>query len=760
VWSSEQLASIEKDEAGRHDRGISSATKRENKSKEMFTIQLDSSQELKKAKDRDHSTNQHELDSPCAVKENIEAVAAAFKTEASELERTLEEMQKGLLMHHLHADEDEAEVRARQKREALKREQEAALRKAREKEKAARDPHRKIEIRLENKRRFELDKLDKMGIPVTFVDFNGGSTGREQYSLVDVRALKCKCQGLLEGCRTVPELVELQQKKDKAARDHATMSVPGSTMSLPYFNLASTMFSNDSCWSQMSWEDRSEKARVHRQCLFAEQVVYKLNMMRSPPPERIPHSFDVFEYCAPDTRGDWEFTEFSTIRKNPVSSDSGSHGELIGEALSGILTTGKTKQGGHGNARMGKRRAIGSVAKRATIFKTKKGAPESAVSDTVLLRVKHLWRCFRGVVRTLTVYYAHMKRIRYAEMLRRFVRQLGEWSRVKGAIKKMIATVITLQRTCKGFLTTKGKRCEMMQREFQKAEDNYLQTYFRLYAHRALEEHYQKEEDMNSWVSPTGKRVYTGIHKKRAHKMTHEETNEFVDQTFDWKAYRIPGNIRKALINRYYLFELSKHLRSRQALMWTVRHTVEFQKEMLQTMKFFGVGEDTKHKQWTAPILSGKELQMTEFWHLTEDIVIDLVCMAAESLLTSKDPSHARFKEHPANKSDKLLDDEYDRFCRPPRPLPNETRAALAVGLEHRMVTRQDLVRAEVNLAVKRASIASREAAAGRRRSISDCSPEPIVTIVEERPVDLDDVCRDFTPRLKEMAQKQLAAEG
>lgn len=761
MWSAEQLAPPEIDEVGRHDRGIYFATKRENKSKEMFTIQLDSSQELKKMKDGEHTTSQHELDSPCAAKESIETVAAAFRAEAGEIDRQLDEMTKSLQLSHLHADQDEAEVKARQKQEAFKREHEAALRKARQKEKAARDPHRKIEIRLENKRRFEMDKLDNAGIPVTRIDFQG-QAGREQYSLVDVRALRCKCQGLLEGVRTVPELVELQQQKEKAARNHnMSASATGSTMSnMPVFSLPST-YSDDSCLpSQMSWEDKSEKARMYRQCLLSEHVVYKLNLMKNPP-ERIPHSFDVFEYCAPDTRGDWELSELGTIRrKGEVSIDSAT----VGGALEDT-NVGKHRSNGDDSARAAKRKAqLGNALHKATAFKAKKEAPEKKVSNTVLLRVKHLWRCFRGVVRSLTVYFAHMRRIRSAEKLRKFVRQLGEWSRIKTAIRKLVATVNILQRTCKHFLTTKGKRCELMQREFQKAEDIYLQSFFRLYAHRALEEHYQKEEDANTWVGSSGKHIFRSPHKKRTHKMTHEESNQFVDQTFDWKSYRIPVNVRKSLISRYYLFELSKHLRGREDLLWTVNHTVQFQKDLLKTMEYFGVGENAKHKQWSYPTLTGKELMMPEFWHLTEDMVIDLVCMAAESLGTSKDPNHAKFKEHPANKSDKLMEDEYDKFCRPLRPLPNETRAALAVGLEHRMVTRQDLVKAEVNLAVKRASIASAKEvahAAGRRRSISDLnSPEQSVTIVDETPVDLDDVCRDFTPRLKEMVQEQLAAEG
>merc|ERR1712070_64046 len=91
--------------------------------------------------------------------------------------------------------EEEAEAKANEEREAERRRRDAELRKARMKEKAARDPHRKIQLRIENKRRFEMDTLDQAGIPTTGVTFQGRS-GSEKVNLVDVDALRSKCQGL------------------------------------------------------------------------------------------------------------------------------------------------------------------------------------------------------------------------------------------------------------------------------------------------------------------------------------------------------------------------------------------------------------------------------------------------------------------------------------------------------------------------------------------------------------------------------------
>merc|ERR1740130_645284 len=114
--------------------------------------------------------------------------------------------------------------------EAEKRKKEAELRKARIKEKAARDPHKKIQLRLENKRRFEMDTLDKIGIPTTTFSVQN-NISIENVKIVDILSLRGKCQGLTEGIHSVHELVELQQRREKSLRlSAASASSPASLM--------------------------------------------------------------------------------------------------------------------------------------------------------------------------------------------------------------------------------------------------------------------------------------------------------------------------------------------------------------------------------------------------------------------------------------------------------------------------------------------------------------------------------------------------
>merc|ERR1719163_1284275 len=111
------------------------------------------------------------VESPCGRKQTMEMIEAEFKEEVNAMESQIADLGKSLQMHRF--SKEGAEAKANEEREAEKRRREAEIRKARLKEKNARDPHRKIQMKLENRRRFEMDSLDKAGIPTTSVTFQG-----------------------------------------------------------------------------------------------------------------------------------------------------------------------------------------------------------------------------------------------------------------------------------------------------------------------------------------------------------------------------------------------------------------------------------------------------------------------------------------------------------------------------------------------------------------------------------------------------------
>merc|ERR1712039_763938 len=108
-----------------------------------------------------------------------------------------------------------------------------AQRRARKKEQEAKDPHRKVALRLENKRRFEEDALGKAGIPMSQVEVQGFK-GRETVTLVDVRQLQSRCLFLDEGTHDVREMLDAQRREEQQRRRAVvskSMQVSGSAPS-------------------------------------------------------------------------------------------------------------------------------------------------------------------------------------------------------------------------------------------------------------------------------------------------------------------------------------------------------------------------------------------------------------------------------------------------------------------------------------------------------------------------------------------------
>jgi len=209
----------------RHDRGVSSFTKRENSNQEHAVVKLDASHiaSSKKLKSSSALPDHPVQESPSSRKQSLDIIESEFHDEITAMESQIAEIGKSLQMNRF--SKEEAEAKVLEEREAEKRRRELELRKARLKEKAAHDPHRKIQLRLENKKRFEMDTLDKAGIPTTHVTFQGYA-GCEKMNLVDVVALRSKCQGLTEGIHSVSKLVELQQRTRKASRFNHQAMVP------------------------------------------------------------------------------------------------------------------------------------------------------------------------------------------------------------------------------------------------------------------------------------------------------------------------------------------------------------------------------------------------------------------------------------------------------------------------------------------------------------------------------------------------------
>merc|ERR1712217_466164 len=73
---------------------------------------------------------------------------------------------------------------------------------------------RKVQLRLENERRFRDEDADKTGIPMSTIEVQG-QNGREQVALVDVRLIQSRCLFLDEGTHDVGEMLCTQKRKEQ-----------------------------------------------------------------------------------------------------------------------------------------------------------------------------------------------------------------------------------------------------------------------------------------------------------------------------------------------------------------------------------------------------------------------------------------------------------------------------------------------------------------------------------------------------------------
>jgi len=609
--------------------------------------------------------------------------------------------------------EEDQEARRREELEYARKQREKEMRAARKREQAARDPHRKIQLKLENKRRFEIDTLDQAGIPMKKLDFMT-SRGRQKVPLVDVRGLVCQCQGLAEGIHNVRELVEKQSRSEKFAK-YVAMSQPASTIDTP-------QISKDSASSRLSiaWDEREFQARKSRAFLHSTELLKRYKNMRDPP-ERLPHSFDIFTDTGEPESSIAALMQRQQRRKNSLSEEP---------EVTPVLAKQRER-----------RKSIEDI-KRLSVIEA------SPVSDAVRQRARQAMVLFRGVVRTMCVWMAHRRIIVSGHLIRQFLRQLGEWSRIRSSCQRLIWSVRHLQRTCRSFLALRNKRCEFMHKEWQRVEDSLLTGFFKLYGAKAFED---KAKEIEGEIDHMSQEAKTKIPESNPHasKKQQKEYLKFVQdqgaellKNVNWRAHRIPIMYRRAIISRFYMIHLRKHIRSRENMLKTVQLQVKYQREVMHFLKSLGVEETSQKQQLDRPHLGSQELNLPEFWHIGEDVITELIAIAAKFLGTVQPP----FNEHPINKSEALTEDIYDKFCRPPRKLPEDLRLLIQAEVEHRKVRKFEMSRAE------RASSAGR----GKKNTPSKQVPVQVARQVkiDQTPADIEELFCGFTPRLHEISEQ------
>jgi len=181
----------------------------------------------------------------------------------------------------------------------------------------------------------------------------------------------------------------------------------------------------------------------------------------------------------------------------------------------------------------------------------------------------------------------------------------------------------------------------------------------------------------------------------------------------DWKAYRIPSEIRRQAINSFYMRQLKRHVRLKKALEQTIRAEVQNHMEINQFLKQFGTHQRSAHVVVSA--LDRRIADLPQWWDMSEDKCLEMISNAAHSLASAEvEP----FAEHPVNK-------DYAVASKSSRG---------AAGSKSREVGRLDFT-------------AHQPSKQGLAKSVD---------FQGKKRVDMDDVLRRFTPRLRQISEGNL----
>lgn len=153
---------------------------------------------------------------------------ALFQRTAADASRMLEGIARSVRLEHLSEGQQENKLKAEKEEE--RRQQALEERRARQRERQARDPRRKVALKVENRRRF--GRTDSSGglcgssVPMCEVSV-GGKGGHETVGLVDVAGLRSRCQRLDSGSQKASTVDLLLQDQRQRELQNLSRKTPG-----------------------------------------------------------------------------------------------------------------------------------------------------------------------------------------------------------------------------------------------------------------------------------------------------------------------------------------------------------------------------------------------------------------------------------------------------------------------------------------------------------------------------------------------------
>mmetsp|Transcript_102868 Transcript_102868/g.286477 ORF Transcript_102868/g.286477 Transcript_102868/m.286477 type:complete len:796 (-) Transcript_102868:566-2953(-) len=549
------------------------------------------------------------LELPAIGGESIETLAEEFNRGMKAIDHQLDDISRSMRSDHLSPNLRQ-EALEREQREAERRRREAEMRKARKREQAARNPHKKVALRLENTRRFDHEAEQNKGIPIQRIDVVGAK-GSETVELVDVTVLKSRCMDLREGAN-LQSLLELQRTRDRKARLISTgksslAALQGCSSSMPELGTSTAIPTHKG----QSYEARRGKAVLQKDAAHMGKITRRLSSMRAEWPHALPYNLEeaVNQKVLQMPRERWsehvEVTRQTSANLSPPRA-----------RLKSIVKDGPLRQ---------------------------KCRVRS--QDELCVRSRRNWALVFALMRWLVLLFQVHNRNQAMETVRATISQCGEWSRIRLVIHQLKMTILTLQAWAREFLALKNKRLETMQTQWQKVEDMHLERFCISYANTALNERYGKEEHGSRHHLLTA----ADEAKSKQRQQVHESLKEGLYK-LNWKQFRIPAQERRAVLSRYYMVRLKKRARVQTSIVAVMQKVVQSQREMDGFLRQFGA-EVTKDNAVTSDKnFRFADLVSRPFWHLSEEIILQLIALSAKKLKDLKPYQfHPSLRDLPGN---------------------------------------------------------------------------------------------------------------
>jgi len=643
------------------DQGLSYPARKENFKKEQYFLKFESAQHGRSGSAGTASAF-NDGNETFEAEELVDQ--EVFLKDIADVDHHIQDLAKSILFQHL--ERASMEERAAARAEEARRRKEAELRRARKKEQMARDPKRKVALKIENKRRFsgheeEEEGKQKDAIPLRKYEVYG-EAGPEKVNIVDVLKIQSQCEMLNES-GGVDRMLESRHHGEKLRRA-LTFTDPGDK------NSETSLFPSDISPDL----PREERAKQLRKDKHLNHLIEKMSTLRSEWKYMLPFDLDLASSGFVDASGQ-RISVSNLIARNPraaqkflkeLSSLIGQRIQAYGGRRGGIV-------GGYTLLEtLGSKDPTSSKEMPGTIERTiskKKSQKELERSASVRAGSRKRWAVIKAVTQWLLIWFRFRRLHTSADVCVMVLRQMGEWSRIRSAMKGFVDNVTLLQHWCKRFLQVKRRRCGQCEKEWERVEDFHLSHFFRHKAQAIIQE--QKELE-KSEAGAHGKRQYKGLQSgkqkrdKQAFLNLLEQGVEGGEISIDYRAYKIPPEERRSIINRWYMVTLRNHVRSEQTIALTIKEMLAAERELERFVNTFGCrtvvqvapveeeatvddkgrklrkGQMSDDEMWQLRI--GAKLKH-EWYRVTEEFIIRCIAVAAQAMCHV-----GPFQDHPANR--------------------------------------------------------------------------------------------------------------